>query len=96
MIVCNRCGDVIPEVELDELEEEQKDEAPVKKGYKKDAPKENIPIRRPSLIKLPYKYGVNCYERKNFDLCEGCQKLLNKQLDKVRFAFIQPESEDKL
>ncbi len=92
MIVCNKCGNVIPEPE-EEVNEEAKEETSERKSrYKKEPPKEEIPTRRASLIKLPYKYGVNCYERKDFDLCEVCRAFLDKELDKVRFSFIQEEA----
>lgn len=95
MIVCDKCASLIEEKLPEEPKPEAKDsdaedEAPKKKRYyKNQAPKEEAPTRRTSLVSLPYKYGLNGYERKDFDLCDTCKKLLHKALDKVSFDFIK-------
>ena len=93
MLVCNKCGNVIPEPEEEVTEEAKEETSERRSRFKKEKPQEETLMRRPSLIRLPYKYGVNCYERKDFDLCDVCKTLLEKQLDKVKYLFIQPEEE---
>ena len=93
MIRCDKCNSLIIEKLPDEQNEDQKknveDEAPGKKRYaKSSALKEETPARRSSLVNLPYKYAVNGYDRKDFDLCEDCKRFLDKALDKIRFEFI--------
>ena len=94
MIVCDKCASVIEEKLPEEPKTEAKDsdaedEAPKKKkNYKNQVPKEEAPTKRASLVNLPYKRGVNCFERRDFDLCEQCKAFLNNALDKVAFEFI--------
>ena len=93
MIRCDKCNTLIIEKTLEELEDEQKkkDESEAsskKRTYKSPAPKDEAPHRRESLVHLPYKYAVNGYERKDFDLCDDCKRFLDKALDKIKFEFI--------
>ena len=91
MIVCDKCASLIEEKPPEEMkpeEESAKDEDGKRRTFKKAIPKEEPPMKRPSLVNLPYKYGLNCFERKDFDLCEECRRFLEKELDKVRFNFI--------
>ena len=95
MIVCDKCASLIEEKPPEEdksTEEVPKDEDGKKRGFKKALPKEEPPMKRPSLVNLPYKYGLNCFERKDFDLCEECRRFLEKELDKVKFNFITKEA----
>lgn len=98
MIVCDKCGSLIeeklPDEPKDETKKEMDEDSPRQRRYKKDPPKDEPPAKRSSLVNLPFQYGVNCYIRRDFDLCESCQSFLNKELDKVRFAFIRPSLED--
>ncbi len=94
MIVCNICGSVIPEIIPSEEEELSEEEQPKKKSYKKKAEdKQNKPPepRRPSLVVLPYKYALNGYETKEFDLCDVCKAELYNRVNKVKFEFVQSE-----
>ncbi|MBQ8583283.1 MAG: hypothetical protein IJ488_01560 [Clostridia bacterium] len=93
MIVCDKCASVIEEKLPEEPKPEAKDiesedGSPKRSRYKKEPPKEEAPTKRASLVNLPYKRGVNCFERRDFDLCEQCKAFLNKALDKVAFEFI--------
>ncbi len=96
MIICDKCGTLIEELPPEEdksSEEALKDEDGKKRSFKKAQPKEEPPMKRTSLVNLPYKYGVNCFERKDFDLCDHCRSFLEKELDKVRFNFINTKGE---
>jgi len=95
MIVCDKCGDLIEEPTEENLNEaeEPKEEDGKKRYYKKaSAAKEEPPMKRHSLVNLPYKYGLNCFERRDFDLCEACRAFLAKEVDKVKFNFITREN----
>lgn len=92
MIVCNICGSVIPEVIPSEEEEITVEEQSKKKSYKKKAEdKQNKPPepRRASLVVLPYKYALNCFETKEFDLCDDCKAKLYSRIEKVKFDFVK-------
>ena len=93
MIICDKCASVIEEKLPEEPKPEAKDVesedgSPKRSRYKKEPPKEEAPTKRASLVNLPHKRGVNCFERRDFDLCEQCKAFLNKALDKVAFEFI--------
>ena len=93
MIRCDKCNVKIIEKTPDELDDKpskaEESEGMSKKRYiKGTATKDEPSARRSSLVLLPYKYAVNDYERKDFDLCEECKRFLDKALDKIRFEFI--------
>ena len=96
MIVCNICGAVIVEVIPSEEEEITEEEQPKKKSNKKKAEdKQNKPPepRRASLVVLPYKYGLNCFETKEFDLCDHCKAKLYSRIEKVKFDFVKEQEQ---
>lgn len=85
MICCNKCGTVIPEPK----EEPKEEESPGKSSrYKKEAPKEEPTVRRPSLVSLPTSRIVNGFAFEDVDLCEVCKKLLFRQVNEVKFKFM--------
>ena len=93
MIVCDKCASVIEEKLPEEPKPEAKDVesedgSPKRQRYKKDAPKDEPQTKRASIVLLPYKRGINGYERREFDLCETCKRLLCSELDKISFEFI--------
>ena len=86
MICCNKCGALIPEPK-----EEPKEEETEKSRYKKTAPKEEAPARRPSLVSMPTSRIVNGFAFEDVDLCDVCKKLLYKQVNEVKFEFMKNE-----
>ena len=96
MIVCNICGSEIPEIIPSEEEEITEEEQPKKKSYKKKAEdKQNKPPepRRASLVVLPYKYALNGYDTKEFDLCDDCKAKLYSRIEKVKFNFVKEQEQ---
>ena len=84
MICCNKCGTVIIEPK-----EEPKEEETEKSRYKKPAPKEEAPARRPSLISMPTSRIVNGFAFEDVDLCDVCKAMLYKQVNEVKFEFMK-------
>ena len=92
MICCNKCGLVIVEPKEEPKEEESSD----KGRYKKSAPKEEAPVRRPSLISMPTSRIVNGFSFEDVDLCEICKKKLYKQVNEIKFKFMTENSEEEM
>lgn len=84
MIVCNKCGGVIPEAA-----EEPKDAAKEPSGkYGNKKYQEEAPARRASLITLPCKRIVNGFDMNDVDLCDVCKAFLFKHINELQFRFI--------
>lgn len=88
MICCNKCGTVI----IEPKEEPKEDEAE-KSRYKKTAPKEEAPARRPSLVSMPTSRIVNGFAFEDVDLCDVCKAMLYKQVNEVKFEFMKNEDD---
>ena len=82
MIVCNKCGIEIIEKLPDE------DDGAAKKSGKTSVPKEPVPVRRESLIIMPYVRVPNGFKVKEIDLCGTCRAKLERELNRVKFEFI--------
>lgn len=97
MIVCDKCGALIeekpPEDLKEDIKEESEEEAPRRKRYKKEAPREEVPVKRISLVTLPYQHCLNGYLYRDFDLCESCRAFLAHELDRVKFGFIHKQED---
>ena len=89
MICCNKCGAVIEEPK----EEEKKEEATPKGRYVKTAPKDELPIKRPSLVSMPTARAVNGYSYEDVDLCVTCAAKLGAKLADVKYEFMKSEEE---
>ena len=91
MIVCNKCGIEI----IEKLPEE--DDAAAKRPGKASAPKEPVPVRRETLILMPYVRVPNGYKVKEVDLCTTCRGKLERELNRVKFEFllVQPTQEEE-
>ena len=92
MIVCDKCGSHIEDAPLSPGEESDATEKPEdgkkKRYYKKDQAKEELPMKRPSLVTMPYFRAVNGYMSREIDLCESCRASLEKKIEKVKFDFL--------
>lgn len=82
MIICNKCGSEI----IEKLPEE--DDAAAKKPGKTSAPKEPAPVRRESLVSMPYERTPNGFKVKEIDLCSTCRGQLARELNRVKFEFL--------
>lgn len=89
MIVCNKCTSLI-----EEPKDEPKKEEDEKRGrYNKSVPKEEAPLRRPSLVSMPYVRIPNGFDFNDVDLCENCRRILARQVNELKFKFMQKEEE---
>ena len=92
MIVCDKCGSQIEDATLSPGEEsdapEKSEDGKKKRYYKKDQAKEELPMKRPSLVTMPYFRAVNGYVSREIDLCEVCREALEKRIEKVKFDFL--------
>jgi hypothetical protein len=82
MIVCNKCGSEI----IEKLPEE--DDGAAKRPGKTSAPKEPVPVRRESLISMPFERAAGGFRCKEIDLCTTCRGKLERELNRVKFEFI--------
>lgn len=91
MIVCNKCGIEI----IEKLPEE--DDAAAKRPGKTSAPKEPVPVRRETLVVMPYERVPNGFRVKEIDLCGTCRAKLERELNRVKFEFllVQPTQEEE-
>ena len=85
MICCNKCGTVIPEPKEDPREDDPSDK---RSRYKKEASKEDLPQRRPSLISMPMQRAANGYNFDDVDLCASCKGILYRRVNDVKFQFM--------
>ena len=83
MIICNKCGIEI----IEKLPEE--DDAAAKKPGKTSVPKEPAPVRRETLVVMPYERVPNGFKVKEIDLCGTCRAKLERELNRVKFEFLQ-------
>lgn len=99
MLRCDYCNEIIVEPSEEELKaqlddvdelEDQPDGADGEGGRrrrKKKKPAPLAPIKRASLVTLPYRRNTNGYDFREYDLCPSCRAKLDKMLDDVRFNF---------
>ena len=82
MIICNKCCSEI----IEKLPEEE--DAAAKRSGKSNAPKEPAPVRRETIISMPYVRMPNGFKFKDVDLCATCRAKLERELNQVKFAFL--------
>lgn len=85
MIICNKCGSEI----IEKLPEPEA--ASANRPGKASVPKEVVPIRRETLILMPYVRVPNGYKVKEVDLCGTCRAILERELNRVKFEFLQQQ-----
>ncbi len=93
MIICNKCGREI----IEKLPEEPQEEASGKKASRANAVKVEAPVRRETLVLMPYERIPNGFKVKEVDLCGVCRTKLERELNRVKFEFllVQPTQEEE-
>ena len=82
MRICNKCKSEI----IEKLPEPENTAA--KTSGKASAAKEPVPVRRETLVLMPYERVPNGFRVKEIDLCGTCRAKLERELNRVKFEFI--------
>lgn len=90
MIVCDKCGSHIEDepAQAEENAAQDKTEDGKRKYNNKAKAKEEAPLKRQSLVLMPYGRAAGGFSYREIDLCTACRASLEKELDKVKFAFL--------